>query len=57
VHPLALNNQTAAGDAELAETDYVDGSLCLGQNTAVTLQGIATAASGIISLVWAEIPV
>lgn len=57
VHPLGLNNQTAAGDAMLAMTDNVEGALSLAPNTAVTIQGIATASSGIISVVWAEIPV
>lgn len=57
VHPLGQSNQTAVGDANTALVDYVDGALCLAQNTTVTLQGIGVASSGLISMVWAEIPV
>lgn len=56
-HPTAFNNQTAVGDSPLSQMDHVNGSICLMPNAAVTIQGIATASSGIISMVWGEIPV
>lgn len=36
--------------------DRVDGAIVLGENTAVTIQGLTTASSGIISMTWAEVP-
>lgn len=55
VHPLSLNNQSAVGGVQLAAVDKVDGAISLSPNSMVTVQGIATQAQGIISMVWAEI--
>jgi hypothetical protein len=60
VFPLAHNQvaTTATSLSGLAAVDYVDGALALAPNTAVTIQQIKTTAdSGIVSMVWAEIPV
>ncbi len=60
VHPFGFANFTTnAVMAGSAAIDYVDGALTIAQGTACTLQGIATttATSGLISIVWAEIPV
>jgi hypothetical protein len=57
IFPFGQSNQTAVGDGPTAAVDYVDGALCLQQNTAVTLQSIGAANSGIVSMTWAEIPV
>ena len=60
VFPLGYVNvaTTPTTVAPLAIIDYVDGALSLAPNTAVTIQGIATVnESGIVSIVWAEIPV
>ena len=46
----------AAAAAPMSLTDWVDGSLVLAPNTAVTIQGIGIATSGIVSLMWEEIP-
>lgn len=43
--------------AALQIQDLVDGSILLGPNSAVTIQNIGTAMSGILSLVWEEIPI
>ncbi len=56
VHPLGVNNQTAVGMGMLAGKDLVNGAIGLQPNTAVTLQAIGTASSGIVSMLWAEIP-
>jgi hypothetical protein len=57
VFPFALNNQTAAGDANLAALDFVNGAISLAPNAGVTLQNIGTQTQGIVSMLWAEIPV
>ena len=36
--------------------DEVAGAIVLGENSAVTLQGLTTASSGIVSFLWEEIP-
>ena len=56
VHPVGINNQTAVGMGQLAGKDLLNGAIGLQPNTAVTLQAIGTASSGIVSMVWAEIP-
>ena len=50
---------TQLAESGLAATDYVDGAIVLAPNTACTIQELATTtqATGIISIVWAEIPV
>lgn len=52
---LTTNNMTGGGIG----IDNIDGALVLGQGTIVTLQGIATttATTGVVSFVWAEIPI
>ncbi len=45
---------TAAGVGAI--TDYVDGAISLGPNTAVTVQGITTVGTGLISMLWEEVP-
>lgn len=60
VFPLGASQVVTTSSAlgGLAATDYVDGALCLAPNTAATIQQIATVTqSGIISIIWAEIPV
>lgn len=36
--------------------DYVDGAIVLAPNTAVTIQGITIAGTGIIDMLWEEVP-
>ena len=60
LHPFSVNQAiTTAGASAANGIDYIDGALVLGQGTIVTLQGIATTTgnNGIVSFVWAEIPV
>ena len=60
LHPFSVNQAiTTAGASSGHGIDYIDGALVLGQGTIVTLQGIATTTgnNGIVSFVWAEIPV
>lgn len=47
----------AAAAAPMAVSDDVDGAIVLAPNTAVTIQGIGVATSGIVSLMWEEIPI
>lgn len=59
-HPMSFANFTTnavAGGGHAV--DYIDGALVIGQGAIVTLQGIATTTqtSGVVSFVWAEIPV
>lgn len=56
-HPYSMNHQTAVGIGLLGGIDLVDGAICLQPNTAVTLQGIGTAVSGVIHMLWGEIPI
>ena len=60
IFPLAAycTSGTQLAESGLAATDYVDGAIVLAPNTAVTIQELATTtqATGIISMVWAEIP-
>jgi len=46
----------AAAAAPMVAEDWVDGSIVLAPNTAVTIQGIGVASSGIASMMWEEIP-
>ena len=46
----------AAAAAPMVAEDWVDGSIVLAPNTALTIQGIGVATSGIASLMWEEIP-
>lgn len=60
VFPLSVQPfTTATNTSGLAGIDYIDGAFSLAQNTAVTIQELATTTgnSGIISMLWAEIPV
>lgn len=45
-----------AGAAHLIR-DYVEGSIILTPNTAVTVQGITIAGTGIIDMCWEEVPI
>ena len=49
---------TQLAESSLSATDKIDGAIVLQPNTAVTIQELATttSASGIISMLWAEIP-
>jgi hypothetical protein len=47
---------TAVGYNAITLIDDVGGSILLGPNTAVTLQGIGQATSGVVSFTWEEIP-
>lgn len=60
VHPFNYNCFTTnAAGAAGGWLDEVDGALVLGPGTSVTLQGLATTTgiNGILSMMWAEIPV
>ena len=46
----------AAAAAPMAMRDEVDGALILVPNTAVTIQGIGAASSGIAGMTWEEVP-
>ena len=46
----------AAAAAPMVAEDWVDGSLILAPNSALTIQGVGVATSGIVSLMWEEIP-
>ena len=59
VHPWGINQFTTnAAHGGSGAVDYVDGAIVLAENTAVTLQEIATttASTLIASILWAEIP-
>ncbi len=58
VMPGGIYWATAAGaSGNMVAEAWVDGSLVLAPNTAVTIQGIGVASSGIASLMWEEIPI
>jgi hypothetical protein len=38
-------------------TDTIDGSAVLAPNSAVTVQGLGQASSGIVSIIWEEVPI
>jgi hypothetical protein len=49
---------TAAGAAApMCFTEYLDGAIILAPNSAVTIQGIGVATSGVVSMTWEEVPV
>ena len=54
IRPL-IGGITAAGVASFV--DYVDGCIVLGPNTAVTLQGITIVGTGLVGMVWEEVPI
>lgn len=45
---------TAAGTNNI--TDYVDGAIVLAPGAALSIQGITVVGTGLISMVWAEVP-
>ena len=47
---------TAVAMNEIAHFDDVDGAIVLAPNTAVTLQNIGIGATGIVSMMWEEVP-
>lgn len=55
---ISYSEITAAAIAQFAGRFIaeIDGKLCLQPNTAVTIQSIGAAISGIISMMWEEIP-
>ena len=47
---------TAAAAAQFDIKDKIGGAICLQPNTCVTVQGVGIASSGIVSLMWEEVP-
>ena len=52
--PAEVNE--ALGPETPVVADNVDGAIILGPNTAVTIQGITAVGTGIVSMVWEEVP-
>lgn len=54
----SITEPSAAGVAKSAAliVDNTDGKLVLAPNTAVTLQAIGAAISGVVSMIWEEVP-
>lgn len=52
----SLYYATAAAVAPVSVEDNVNGAIVLPENTAITVQGIGQTSSGIISLMWEEVP-
>lgn len=60
VHPFSAVSFAAAGTTGygISAYDAVEGAIVLAPNTSVTLVGVGTTAiSGVISMVWAEMPI
>jgi hypothetical protein len=57
----SIGNLHVVGATPVSESsfnfwDNTDGALILQPNTAITLQGVGTASSGIVSMYWEEVP-
>jgi hypothetical protein len=57
VGSLHLVGGTPVSESSFSLIDYTDGKIVLQPNTAVTLQGIGTASSGIVHMIWEEVAV
>jgi hypothetical protein len=58
----AIGNVHLVGATPVSESSYsfwdkTDGALILKPNTALTVQGVGTASSGIVSMYWEEVPI
>lgn len=56
---VSYSEITAASIAQLATQfiDPTDGKIVIAPNTAITIQGIGAATSGIVSMMWEEVPI